>query len=142
MHGSEADSKAIEQANELYWSSELSVNQIAEQLDLSKGMLYGMIQPLASGLWCPDCGSKGVYPNRTAKERGHVTCPECGWDGEEDSAESYGSDSAGTLPTAEEDVVEPPPASVMGLGRNRVLMGGALLGAAAGLALVMWARRR
>ena len=142
MHGSETDSEAIVQANELYWSSELSVNQIAEQLDLSKGTLYGMIQPLASDLWCPDCGSKGVYPNRTAKERGHVTCPECGWDGDDDGAESDGSTSAVTLPTVEADDIEPPPDSVLGLGRNRVIMGGALLGAAAGLALVFWARRR
>ena len=142
MHGSETDSEAIVQANELYWSSELSVNQIAEQLDLSKGTLYGMIQPLPSGLWCPDCGFKGVYPNRTAKERGHVTCPECGWDGEEDAAESDGSDSALSVPSAEEGGIEPPPASAMGLGRKRVLVGGALVGAAAGLALVFWARRR
>lgn len=142
MHGSEADSKAIAQANELYWSSELSVNQIAEQLDLSKGTLYGMVQPLAAGLWCPDCGTKAVFSNRTAKERGHVTCPECGWEGALDDAENGGGDTSVTLPTPGETDSVPPPAGVTDPGRNRVLMGGALLGAAAGLALVLWARRR
>ena len=135
MHGSEADSEAIVQANELYWSSELSVNQIAEQLDLSKGTLYGMVQPLPAGLWCPDCGTKAVFSNRTAKERGHVTCPECGWEGAVDN-------TSVTLPTPGETDAVPPSAGVTDPGRNRVLMGGALLGAAAGLALVLWARRR
>jgi hypothetical protein len=134
MHGSEADSQTIAQANELYWSSELSVNQIAERLELSKGTLYGMVQPLPAGIWCPDCENKGVFPNRTAKERGHVTCSECGWEGEMDLTEA--------ALTLEEADVEVPPAATWDPDRNRILVGGALLGAAAGLALVLWARRR
>jgi len=133
---------AIVQANELYWSSELSVNQIAEKLDLSKGTLYGMIEPVPAGIWCPDCGTKGVFPNRTAKERGHITCPECGWEGVLDDGESPGGDTSVTLPAGDDTDVEPPPAAVSDRGRSRVLMGGALVGAAAGLALVFWARRR
>jgi hypothetical protein len=142
MHGSEADSKAIAQANELYWSSELSVNQIAEQLDLSKGTLYGMVHPLPAGLWCPDCGTKAVFSNRTEKERGRVTCPECGWGGVVGEAENDAGDTSVTLPTPGETDAVAPPTGVTDPGRKRVLMGGALLGAAAGLALVLWARRR
>ena len=62
-------------ANELYWSSDMSVNQIAEELDLSKGMLYGLIRPRPAGLACPECAEELVYPNRTAKERCLLACP-------------------------------------------------------------------
>jgi predicted RNA-binding Zn-ribbon protein involved in translation (DUF1610 family) len=146
MHGAEADREAIIKANELYWSSELSVNQIADQMDLSKGTLYGMILPEGAGLWCPDCGAEGVFGNRTAKERGHISCAECGWEGDEDDAESIGGDGSVTLPVYEDPESEaetgPPPTLPTDRGRNRILVGGAMLGAAAGLALVFWARRR
>ena len=135
MHGSESDSESIVRANELYWGSELSVNQIAEELDLSKGTLYGMIQPLATQLSCPVCGAGAVYPNRTA-------CPDCAWEGSEDDAESLGGDASVTLPAVEETEIEPPPVAALDRGRNRILLGGALVGAAAGLALVFWAKRR
>jgi len=36
---------AEDRANELYWGSDRSVNQIADDLDLSKGALYEMIRP-------------------------------------------------------------------------------------------------
>ena len=146
MHGAEADREAIVKANELYWSSELSVNQIADQMDLSKGTLYGMILPQGAGLWCPDCGAEGVFGNRTAKERGHISCAECGWEGDEDDAEGIGGDGSVTLPVYEDPESEPgtgpPPALPADRGRSRILIGGAMLGAAAGLALVFWARRR
>jgi endogenous inhibitor of DNA gyrase (YacG/DUF329 family) len=135
--------EADDRANELYWGSDRSVNQIAEDLDLSKGALYGMIRPLAAALGCPGCGTEVVHSNRTARERRLVDCPACGWDGAEDE----------TLPHF------PPPAVADGesLSRSRsreralsadggpgpgALFGGALLGAAMGLALLLWARRR
>jgi predicted RNA-binding Zn-ribbon protein involved in translation (DUF1610 family) len=143
MRGSESDSQSIARANELYWGSELSVNQIAEDLDLSKGMLYGMIEPLATKLSCPDCGGGAVYLNRTAEQRGNLACPECAWEGSEDEAEILGGDAAVTLPAAlEDEEALPPPAAATDPGRSRVLLGGALVGAAAGLALVLWAKRR
>jgi predicted RNA-binding Zn-ribbon protein involved in translation (DUF1610 family) len=135
--------EADDRANELYWGSDLSVNQIADELDLSKGALYGLIRPLAAALGCPACGTEVVHPNRTARERGLVDCPACGWDGAEDEttphfAPGVGKDEesrARSRARARALSIDPGP----GPG---ALLGGALLGAAAGLALLVWARRR
>jgi transposase-like protein len=70
-------------ANRLYWESGRSVNQIADEMDLSKGMLYEMIQPLGSGVPCPRCSAETRYSNRTARERGMITCPSCGLEADE-----------------------------------------------------------
>ena len=89
MHASEVTPEAAERANNLYWTSGRSVNQIAEELDLSKGALYGILEPEKSGLGCPLCGDEVGYPNRTAKERGSLECPTCAWDGSADETTSY-----------------------------------------------------
>ncbi len=39
------DRKLANQANELYWQSGQSVNQIAEVMDLSKSGLYALFRP-------------------------------------------------------------------------------------------------
>ncbi len=67
----------VERANELYWSSSESVNQIANQLGLSKGSLYAAIKPKPSDSMCPTCGSQLGYANRTALERGTLSCQGC-----------------------------------------------------------------
>ena len=141
MSGAAVDRETERKANDLYWGSQSSVNQIAEELDLSKGTLYGLIRPLPSGLTCPDCSQEAVYPNRTAKERSLVACPSCGWEGDELDADGGSGDGAVTLPDLPDtlDNVEAPPGVPTD---RRILVGGALLGAAAGLALVIWARRR
>ncbi len=130
------------QANELYWGSDKSVNQIAEDMDVSKGALYGMIRPLPARLGCPECDQEVVFPNRTARDRGLLACASCGWEGDVDDATSYANEGSVTLPVYEDaDDVPPLPESARSW-RNRTMAGGALLGAAAGLALVLWARRR
>ena len=139
--------EGTERANELYWGSERSVNQIAADLDLSKGALYAMIEPLATGCACPLCGSEVVYLNRTAQERDLLACPTCEWDGSTDETVSY--EEPDDEPESSEAVsyeklessIAPPPASITN-ARLRTMAGGALLGAAVGLALVIWARRR
>lgn len=144
MPGAAADRDTEVKANELYWGSSWSVNQIADELDLSKGVLYGLIRPRPSGMACPDCGQEAVYPNRTAKERRVVACVSCGWEGDEVDADHSGGEGAVVLPVEgdldEDEVVMPP--IRLSSSRQRVLLGGILLGAAAGLALVIWARRR
>jgi len=158
METSTGASDADARANELYWGSDRSVNQIADELDLSKGALYEMIRPLAAGLGCPLCGTEVVYSNRTAKERQRVDCPSCGWDGDEEGAlpiEGRARRPAPSAPSrdpeadelyAESDFDSPGPPPVFGddpaARGQRLIVGGALLGAAVGLALVIWARRK
>lgn len=155
MHASEVTRETVERANELYWGSDKSVNQIADDLELSKGALYGIIEPEPSGLGCPLCGDEVVYPNRTAKDRQLLDCPTCDWDGTPDETTSHLeapqlSSTEGTEfePDSGEDVEDDldlpaalPPRPFVGPSATTIA-GGALLGAAAGLALVMWARRR
>jgi predicted RNA-binding Zn-ribbon protein involved in translation (DUF1610 family) len=157
METSTGASNADARANELYWGSDRSVNQIADELDLSKGALYEMIRPLAAGFECPLCGEELVHSNRTAKERQRVDCPACGWDGAEDDAlpiqgraprpaPAPAADAGTDDPYAESDFDAPRPlpatAEDPAARSQRLIVGGALLGAAVGLALVIWARRK
>jgi hypothetical protein len=142
MAATGTDRKTEARANELYWSSDRSVNQIADELDLSKGTLYGMIRPLQADISCPACTQEVVFPNRTAKERGLVVCPSCGWEGDHGGVEAGGADDPVTVALDVQDDVPAPPPSALSGSWTRTLAGGALLGAAAGLALVVWSRRR
>lgn len=63
--------------NRMYWDSDDSVNRIAERLDLSKGALYGLIEPAPTDGTCPDCGSSLSFGNRTARDRGLAECIAC-----------------------------------------------------------------
>lgn len=155
MEASAVTTEVRTRANDLYWGSDRSVNQIADDLDLSKGALYAIIEPLTAGLGCPMCRTEVVYPNRTAKERSLVDCPSCEWDGSTDEAVT---ESGAPAPMKAADGPErptrkpkagstdrlaaAPPAPTRPSGDARAIAGGALLGAAAGLALVLWARRR
>lgn len=112
-----------ERANELYWGSERSVNDLAEDLNLSKGALYSLITPLPAGLECPECGADMHYANRTARDRGYVNCEACGLEEEE------------TLVRIESGDTSALPDSVGAMPATRTLVGTALLGAAAGFVL-------
>jgi len=138
MDASTGRTEAVERANAWYWGSSRSVNQIADDLDLSKGALYELINPLPAGVGCPLCGSEVVFSNRTAKEKSRLSCPTCEWDGVEGESVPYDGSA--------EDATPPPPAAAGGdtvaEGRGRAVAAGGILGAAVGLALVLWARRR
>lgn len=144
-----ADPAPKERANGLYWSSDESVNAIADELDLSKGALYGLVDPLPAGLPCPRCSADMVYPNRTARDKGFLTCPECDLEEDEERVRAEWRE-AGRRTGGGAVVVSPgrgatarPAPDGGGLAaRSRVLMGTALLGAAAGVALALWARRK
>ncbi len=71
------DRKLADQANELYWQSGQSVNQIAEVMDLSKSGLYALIRPLPAERACPECGEGLVFPNRTTEHKAVASCLEC-----------------------------------------------------------------
>jgi len=128
-----------ERANEVYWNSDTSVNQIADEFDLSKGALYALIRPLPAGVPCPECSSEMAYPNRTARDKGTLTCLSCGDEGESDSIQA---------PRAREPEVgrqrrgTEAGAATSSEALSRIVLGTALLGVATGIALTLWARRR
>ncbi len=147
-----------EEANNLYWESDQSVNQISEALDLSKGVLYGLIAALPAGLPCPKCGEEMVFPNRTARDKGFLACPECHMEEEEAAVRSYW-EGEGEVPEVGSAEETPSFASRAGSAvqkavdtgkervtnltpKGRVIAGTALLGAAAGLVLGAYLRRR
>jgi len=123
MSSSNSEQPSGERANELYWGSDRSVNDLAEDLDLSKGALYALIDPLPAGLDCLECGGQMQYANRTARDRGIVTCADCEVEEEETLVRIEGGDSSMLSDSAG------PSAD------TRTLVGTALLGAAAGFVL-------
>lgn len=143
MAEADSDSPALrKKLNRLYWSSDRSVNQIADDLGISKGTLYEVVEPAGSGLSCPDCGSQLVYPNRTARDRGSLSCPDCGLEAERDQlAEGPGATGRSRH---ERSGGVPYPASMREEGKDaltRIVAGTALLGVAAGIVLVKVLRR-
>ncbi len=159
MSSEHPDQDALSQeANHLYWESEESVNQIGEALGLSKGVFYGLIQPLPAGLPCPGCGEEMVFPNRTARDKGFMVCPACGLEEEEAAVQSYWEDAA---ETGGEGEPEAPGALARRAGRavqqavgsgtermkslsprGRIIAGTALLGVAIGLLVAGVLRKR
>ena len=158
------DQKLSDRANELYWRSERSVNQIAEEMDLSKSRLYGLVRPLPAGSPCPQCQVELFFPNRTAMDKSFVSCPECGFEGtvpgeatsKAAPASAAGNGQAAARPrraaqprravqpatAASEPGPDKAPAPAgRRLSSKRVLWGSVLLGAAAGLYLAIRQRR-
>ena len=130
-----------EEVNRLYWESDQSVNQIGETLDLSKGVLYGLIAALPAGLPCPGCSEEMVFPNRTAREKGFLACPECEMEEEEGAVRAFwegkgtGSAMQKAINSGKERVSNLSP-------RGRIIAGTALLGVAGGLVLGAYLRKR
>ncbi|MSR22160.1 MAG: hypothetical protein EXR92_01245 [Gemmatimonadetes bacterium] len=88
MAREEAGGRSLaERAHDLYWNSDRGVNAIADDLGLSKGGLYELVQPLSSEKPCAECGTEMVFATRTARERGWSTCPFCGAGEEEEDPE-------------------------------------------------------
>lgn len=149
----------FEEVNRLYWESDQSVNQIGETLDLSKGVLYGLIAALPAGLPCPKCTEEMEFPNRTARDKGFLACSNCGmeeeeaavqayWEGreEEDEEASSGGEPlalARRAGDAMQKAVNTGKERVSNLTpRGRLVAGTALLGVATGLVLSAYLRKR
>lgn len=126
-----ARSGTARRANELYWESDESVNRIADALDLSKSALYGLVEPYPAGVDCPRCAVPAHFANRTARQRALASCPSCDWQGTVSTPDA----------APPEERAAAPPAPRTSAALNRVLIGSALLGAAAGIALVAGMRR-
>ena len=144
---------AIARANDLYWHSGASVNQLARELDLSKGALYEIIAPLPAGLPCPRGDGEMSYPNRTARERGFVSCAACGLEDEEERVRGYLEEqeyTSGLVVTAADPGLPPvrtetefdPPAPPSARTLEKLLVVSALTGVAVGLLLGGLLRRR
>ena len=139
-----------QRANELYWESDRSVNQIADEMDLSKGMLYGLIRPLPAELPCPRCSTGLEFANRTARERGLLSCPSCGLEHEEGEVRDQWEEVAAASPTGAVVVTPrvPPPHPARGVAesilpkRDPLMVGAGLLLVAAGLWLFRGLGRR
>ena len=76
-----------------------------------------------------------------ARDRGMVGCPECGFEGDEEEADAQPTVA---VPRAAGEAVGTGIAfwDELDPQRKRTVLGGAMLGAAAGLALVIWGRRK
>ncbi|MFC1661947.1 hypothetical protein ACFL3S_10955 [Gemmatimonadota bacterium] len=157
IHSADQDTLR-EEANRLYWESDESVNQIGEELALSKGVLYGLIDPLPAGLPCPKCGEEMTFPNRTARDRGFLACSACGMEEEEDAVQAFwegaaeGPEGTSTLDPrtvakraghAFQKAMSSGKTRVSSLSpRGRVLAGTAILGVAAGLLIGTYMKKR
>lgn len=136
----------VRQANERYWNSDAGVNQLARELDLSKGTLYEIIAPLPAGVPCPRGDGELAFTNRTARERGFVSCPACGLEDDRERVlarlEEAAHDPAIAGPPAAHDppIADPPAAPTRSL--ETLLAVTALAGLAAGLILGAVLRRR
>ena len=143
-----SEGDVVEVANEMYWESSASVNQIAERLELSKGSLYSMIRPLPAEVPCPVCSAEMAYPNRTALEKGFIVCPGCGFEEEEEVVRGVSGPADSPETTSEpSDVVEGGGSSGLidrlpGGFPTRVVAGATLLGVAAGLVIARSVRSR
>src|SRR5690606_15080067 len=65
------------EANRLYWETETSAAEIAQQLELSRRALYDSVDPLPTSASCEVCGTPLVFENRSARNAGIETCPAC-----------------------------------------------------------------
>lgn len=86
------DSTLGERANELYWQSEQTIDQIVEELGIGRSTLYSNVRPQPAGASCPECGERLVYTNRSNRSAGVGTCRVCGARAEVDAAAAQPAD--------------------------------------------------
>lgn len=141
------DDQLVRQVNRLYWSTEASVADIADQLDISRRALYDAIQPAEAEGECPECGGQLEYRNRTAKQRREAECPDCG---REEDLDAAPAPAEALDPSAEEPETEqedhagarmPLDVGSMDAARGLWLTGAVLAGAALGAVVGLLGRR-
>ena len=116
------------EANRLYWETDTSVADIAQQLELSRRALYDSVDPLPTSGSCDVCGTPLVFENRSARNAGVETCPSCtASDDEADTSAAMPAPGSGGLD--EEEVQR-------AVRMGGAALAGAALGAAATLLLV------
>ncbi len=136
--------EVVTRANDQYWDSDAGVNQLARDLDLSKGTLYEILAPLPAGIPCPHCDGELGFANRTARERGFLSCAACGLEGERERVLDALADAdalADTIPPAEPSS-DPASSPVPSRSLGALLTVTALAGVGVGLILGGFLRRR
>lgn len=63
--------------NDLYWSSQNTIDEILEEVGIGRNTLYASIDPFPAGLACPTCESVLVYRNRMNRAAGTLYCLTC-----------------------------------------------------------------
>jgi hypothetical protein len=66
-----------DQANDLYWTSSETVDQLASRLGMSRKAVYASVQPTFAGASCQHCGGELVFTNRTNRTTGQANCLAC-----------------------------------------------------------------
>ena len=117
------------EANRLYWETETSVADIAQQLELSRRALYDSVDPLPTSGSCNVCGSPLVFENRSARNAGVETCPVC------EAAEEE-ADVVPAAPPASRRTRMDDPEMQRAVRVGSAALAGAALGAAATLFIV------
>src|SRR5687767_3564463 len=120
-HGEEGN-----EANRLYWDTESSVGEIANQLGVSRRALYEAVEPKPSGVPCHICGTETMFANRSALASGSARCPSC-------EAETS---VPGSRAERVQSVAQVEPVAANGNARTRVAVG---LGGAALVGVVVGA---
>jgi predicted RNA-binding Zn-ribbon protein involved in translation (DUF1610 family) len=67
-----------ERANDLYWNSDRTIDQIVDELEIGRNTLYSALHPIPAETGCPECGEAMVFTNRTNRARSTATCRTCG----------------------------------------------------------------
>jgi len=92
MPVTDSTSSALERANELYWNSARTVDEIVKELKISRGALYAAVRPQDAATSCPECGDAMVFTNRSNREAHAATCSSCAT--EAPSADAKPADSS------------------------------------------------
>lgn len=129
------DSQLVRDVNRLYWQTDASVADIADQLDISRRALYDAIEPAQAGRACPECGSPMEFRNRTAQTRGEAECPNCGLESDLDTEPQAPEGEAARRPGVPLDL------DSMDAQRVLRLAGAVLAGIAAGAIAAVLGRR-
>jgi DNA-binding transcriptional regulator LsrR (DeoR family) len=85
-----------QQANDSYWNSEETVEQLAARLGISRKAVYSSVEPMASGAICVHCDRELLFANRTSRAAGLAACPVCERETDVGSAEQIASPAIAT----------------------------------------------
>lgn len=146
------------EANDLYWNSADTVEEVAARLGMSRNALYASVRPMSAPGACTTCGDSLLFTNRSSRTSGQATCSGCsatvripsdaaagtegdglpkrsGWTNDADGMDQISHGRSGRLGVWRDDLAAVPPERTVKIG------GFAALGVAFGVAAVTAARK-